>query len=285
MRLAFLLALLASPFTAAVAADETVVRRLLAERQYAAAETGARALADAQPGDAQALALLGRVLIARQDGPGAVQAYERAVALAPGDSGLHLALGDAHLTGIDTAGLLAKPGMARRCLAAYHRAVELDPDNLAARLRLLRYFLEAPALFGGSRAKARAQAEEIGRRDAASGHLAFGLLHANGERTDEALAEFEQVVRLQPDHYLALFQIGRLAAISGRHVDRGIAALTRVLALAPPDGAPGHAAAHWRLGLLHAHDGDLTAARASYEAALRLDPAFPPAVAALQQLR
>lgn len=264
--------------------EAEAITRLILERKLADAATGATRLVASHPDDAQAHALLGRVRIAQKDGPGAMQAFERARQLAPGDSEIHRGLGDAYASAVDTAGLLAKFRIARECLAAYTRAVELDPANHAARFNLVGFLAGAPALYGGSMAKARVQAAELKRLAPASGHLALGMLHVAESDHDLALAEFEEAVKLDPTNYQALYQIGRLAAMSGKHVDRGSRAMQQALELPAAPGAPGHDAAHWRLGMLHELRGDPAAARLAYQRALVLNPAFANAAKALAKL-
>jgi len=53
--------------------------------------------------------------------------------------------------------------------------------------------------------------------------------------------------------------------------------------MSPPEGAPGHVAAHWRSGVIWEKKGDKTAARAAYETALKLDPKFTQAAASLKK--
>ena len=53
-----------------------------------------------------------------------------------------------------------------------------------------------------------------------------------------------------PDDYAALFQTGRLAAISGQRLDHGLTVLRQCLTMTTPEGQPSHAAAHWRIGFI-----------------------------------
>ena len=95
------------------------------------------------------------------------------------------------------------------------------------------------------------------------------------------------MLKESPDDYAALYQIGRIAALSGQQLDRGLASLRRCLTLTPPatPNTPGHAAAHWRIGNLLEKKGDQPGARAAYEAALKLDPTFLGAIDALKKLK
>jgi tetratricopeptide (TPR) repeat protein len=71
----------------------------------------------------------------------------------------------------------------------------------------------------------------------------------------------------------------------GQRLEVAEQALGAYLAYAPRHGEPSHAAAHYRLGTIHARRGDVARARAAYEAALALDPGLAPARTALEGLR
>ena len=108
--------------------------------------------------------------------------------------------------------------------------------------------------------------------------MAQATLAIAEKRYEAAFAPFDSVLRQSPDDFFALYHIGRCAALSGRQVDRGIAALERCLTLSEPqaDGRPTRACVHYRLGNLLEKKGDLVAARAAYAAATREHPDFRP---------
>jgi tetratricopeptide (TPR) repeat protein len=84
----------------------------------------------------------------------------------------------------------------------------------------------------------------------------------------------------------ALYQTGRLAALSGQYLDRGLAALRLCLALPPSaeEGAPTVAQVQWRIGNILEKKGEKEAARVAYIKALGANPNFTPAFAALKKL-
>lgn len=277
--------LLTQPLLAALApAELEPVRELLRERKIAEAETAARNLIARHGSEAEAHALLGTVMMNKQEPEPAVKAFEKAVTLDPKSSDLHRRLGDAYGFAAQKAGMMSKLGWARKCLAAYEKAVELDPKSIAARQSLMGFYQQAPGMVGGGMDKAYAQATEIKKLDADRGRLAFAQLYAADKKWSEAFTEFEEVLKTEPTNYLALFQIGRIAAMSGERVDRGIETLKQALTLTPSAGAAGHDAAHWRLGMLLEKKGDKAGAKAAYEASLKLNPKFPQAIEALKKL-
>ncbi|MCX6951134.1 MAG: tetratricopeptide repeat protein, partial [Verrucomicrobia bacterium] len=97
-------------------------------------------------------------------------------------------------------------------------------------------------------------------------------------------AEFDEVLRANADDFLALYQVGRAAALSGERLERGREALQRCLTLVPPsgDGMPTLASTHHRLGNILEKLGDRPGAQAHYAAALRLLPDFRPEKEALR---
>lgn len=268
--------------------------------------------------DAEATYYLGRSLFGLRRFDDAVAPLEKAAKLAPKRSEYHLWLARAYGRSAQQANVLRMPGLAKKSRVSYEEAVALDPGNLEARSDLIQFYLVAPGFMGGSVEKAREQAAEIKKRDAVRGAISFatiamnqkdeagaereleaairaapadprprlglGSLYASQEKWDAAFAAFEALLTTDPDHWDALYQVGRTGAVSGRRLDRAEACLKRYLAHPPgPDSAP-LANAHYRLGMVYEHKGDKAAARAEYQKALRLDPALDDAKEALGKL-
>lgn len=269
---------------AAAGADGDTIRRLLQERKPAEAEAAAKQWTAAQPENADAWAALGRAALVNNDADVAVQAGEKAAALAPGNGDFQRQLGDAYGVAAQKASMWSKLGWAKKCRAAYERAVELDPKNLEARSSLMAFYQMAPSMLGGGMDKAYVQAEAIKQQNPQRGHVALGTLYAGEQKYGEAFGEFDAALQAEPHHYGTLYQFGRLAALSGQRVDDGIKALQECLALTPPPGVPGHDAAHWRLGNLYEKKGDPDAARAEYRASLAVNPGFEQAKDSLKKL-
>jgi tetratricopeptide (TPR) repeat protein len=247
-------------------------------RRYAEARERFQQIAGQRAADPELDFYLGRLALWFDEGPLALVHLERAVGQAPREARLHNALGDAYGLMAQSANVLAKLSWAGKCLAAYERAVQLDPHTLAFRWSLLGYHCVAPRLVGGGAEKAQAQSQAIARLDPAEGRVARATLALAESRYAAAFAEFEAVLAAAPDDFVALYQIGRCAALSGREIDRGIRALRRCLELAPPAGPemPTHAFVHHRLGLLLRQKGLLAAAAEAEAAVRRALPDFRP---------
>lgn len=258
---------------------------LFKAKKYPEAQAAFEKLTAASPNDASAHYYLGVLALRRGDTDEGIARLEKATALAPANSDYFLELGGAYGSAAQKASIFSQMGLAKKSLAALEKSVELNPDNLGARNGLLSYYQQAPGIVGGSMEKAYAQATEIKKRNPTMGATVLAQLYVKDKKFDEAFALFEGVLATAPDNYLALYSIGRTAAQTGQRLDQGEKSLRRCLELTPGANEPGPAPVHWRLGNIAEKRGDKTAARAAYEASLKLDPKFKSAADSLAKLK
>jgi protein O-GlcNAc transferase len=102
--------------------------------------------------------------------------------------------------------------------------------------------------------------------DVADVHLNLGNTLAEHGQTEEALACYDRVLALQPNHPAAHFNIGNLHRSAGR-LEEAAASFRRALVVAPED-----AHTHNNLGLVYERQQRLDEAAAAYRQALALDP-------------
>jgi tetratricopeptide (TPR) repeat protein len=230
---------------------------------------------------------LGKLAMRRDDTDAAIALLEKAVQLAPTHSEAHRSLGDAYGRAAQKSGIFGGLGLGKKCLAMYQKAAELDPNNIEAHASLFDFYHQAPGLAGGSTEKALAEAAAIKKLDPPRGRIVFATFYVSEKKYDQALAEFDDALKTDPDDYNALYQIGRLAVLTGQFIDRGLASLRRCLELTPPTApnTPTAANVQWRLGQLLEKKNDRAGARSAYEAAVQLDPTFAPAAEALRKLK
>jgi len=247
-----------------------------------------------------------RTLVRGGDAERAEDLAEDLVEAEPDNAEAHNVYGEVLSVRINQVNVFRKMGMAGDMREAWERAVALDPGHLDAHMSLLRYYLQAPAIAGGGRDKALAQAERIATVDKAAGYRAKAVYWTSGQQFDQALAEYEAAAAEFPDDldirfeygiYLqrvedwdkayevhaavaatdatrmdAEYQVGRTAVMSGRFLEQGAAALQRYLGHTPGAGDPPLAWAHTRLGQVYLHLGRADDARAEFKQALALDP-------------
>jgi len=240
------------------------------------------------------------------DWDGAIDSFEEAVESDESSSMYHTWLGRAYIAKLQTVSFFEKGVLSGRALEHLQKAVKLDPTNVEARVSLAGYYLNAPSIAGGSKKKARQQAEEIVKYDEVRGNwILAGVLikdekydeaiatiescieaqpenleyryrlamaYQEMERYDETFAEFEKVLEMDPNAAGALYQMGRTAVFSATNLDRGIECLELYLTIEVPPGYPGPDAAHWRMGMLYEHKGDAQRAKEEFETAVSLNP-------------
>ncbi|MGA3007448.1 MAG: tetratricopeptide repeat protein [Opitutaceae bacterium] len=275
-----LVLLLASRLAAASDFDHAVA--LFQAKHYPEAGAAFGQLSAREPRNYAVHYYLGRIALERDDAAAGIDELEKAVAAQPNNSDYVFWLGGAY-------GLYARQThslfKAHKCRNTLLRAIELDPGNLDARAALVDFYRQAPFLAGGSLTKARAQAREIKKLDPLRGAVAEGEICINERKYDDAFAIFEDLLKGHPDQITALYQIGFIAATTGRRLDRGEAALKAYLTHSPSDLEPSLAYAHYRLGDIYRQKNEADAARQEYQAALALDPNLKPAAKALDRLK
>jgi len=293
--------------------------QLFEARRFEEARKFFEPFAASHPKDADAAFYLGRTYFSLRKFDTAAEWLEKAAVLAPRQSPVQLWLARAYGQAAQRVSVFKMPGLAKKGKAAWDKAVALDPNNLDARSDLVQYYLVAPGFLGGSVEKAKEQAAEIRKRDALRGAQAFAAidvdqkdfaaaereikdaiqkapadprprvflasLYQGQEKWDAASEILEAVLKAEPDNWDALYQVGRVAALSGKRLDRGEECLKRYLTHTPTEDQPPIANTHLRLGMVYEKKGNKALARAEYQAALKLDPDLDDAKEALAKLK
>lgn len=216
---------------------------------------------------------------------------------------IHYWLAQGQLAQIDRASIFRKMGLAGSARENLETALALDASHVPARVSLGQFFLQAPAIAGGSKEKALAEAESLmalnpaaayrlrsdiaeseddheasvayARKALAAGEwdwdaqyaLVVQGVHYQVADAETMLDEAERNVR---DHendtseHLPLldYQRGKYAAVSGKALASGRAALNHYLAHEPGPDAPQLIWAEFRLAQVERQLGQNTAADA-----------------------
>ncbi|HKT10759.1 MAG TPA: tetratricopeptide repeat protein [Terriglobia bacterium] len=268
------------------------------------------------PGDAQATLWLARSFLDLGDYDQAVTFAERAVDLSPDCSESHFWLARSYGMKADTSRSF---WLARKARVEYQNAVQLDPENLAARRDLMEFYLEAPWILGGSKDKAWEQLQAIASRDTTEGNLARGIYWRDLDKPELAAKEYHKVLEARPQETDAYFQIADFyeadekpeqieAAVSAvstiapndprldyysavanvmkrRDLPKAEQDLKTYLARTPRrDDFPAHAAAYDWLGQIYEIWGKKQQAIEQYRSALSLSPDNQSARGALKRL-
>ncbi len=297
---------LALPFTVSAGASLDRGIELFETGDFAEARQDFEGVLQADDENHVALYYLARIGLVNENHDDAIDQLRKAVKLDETNSIYRTWLGRAYIEKLQNASFFEQGVLAGRALDNLKKAVELDPSNIEARIYLGEYYLNAPSIGGGSKKKAREQALEVQKYDTLQGNwmlariymmdeehdaaivklkacveadpanmeyrYQLGMLYQKLERYEETFTVLEQICEIDPDASGALYQIGRTAVFSATNIDRGIECLQIYLTKEVEPGYPGYDGAHWRLGMLHEHKGDVAPARMEYETAIQINP-------------
>lgn len=268
------------------------------------------------PDNAASEALLSRCFFAMNDWDSALLHARDAVNLDPSSTQAHVSLGEALGRKAEAARSFSLAVQARR---QFEQAVALTPADVDARRDLMEFYLQAPWILGGSKAKAREQADAIARINPVQGSLARARCDETTGDNSAAQAEYRQVLELRPNHVGPYLDVAS-AAVASKNASqltsavdgaekvspadprvayyRGVAHIIenqrlpqaehdlKAYAAHAPDRRdyPSHASALSWLGTLYERLGKPNLAMIEYESALQLDPNFSAARKALLRL-
>lgn len=157
---------------------------LFEQQRWAEAQQFFSGLLSRRPADARVHFYLGQIAFSQQDYATAVARFETAVGLQQHNATFHLWLGRAYGRQAQHAFVWQQFWLAGKVRRQFETAVTLDPESVVARWDLMEYYLKAPGFLGGSREKAKRQAREIQRRDAAEGKEAWRLIDETESRSE-----------------------------------------------------------------------------------------------------
>jgi cytochrome c-type biogenesis protein CcmH/NrfG len=309
-----IMVLLLSSLSAANSADS----QLLAEGRVDDAVVSLHNRINGAPNDAESYNLLCRAYFALADWDKGIAACEKAVSLDPGNSQYHLWLGRVYGEKADHSHFVTAAGFAKKVHAEFETAVRLNPNSAEARTDLAEFYLEAPAIVGGGRDKAEAQAEKIAALDpvragwvkarlaekstdlvAAENDYRAAILASHGAalawrnlasfyRQTGRLDEMEDAIRhasaAPMDQPEVLMECANMLLRSKRDLPQATQLLKRYLSSSLTVEAGPAFRAHYLLGTALEQQGNKPAAAQEYRASLALAKSYTPAQTALDRL-
>ncbi len=248
----------------------------------------------------------------------AIAAFEKAVTQSPNTADYYYWLGAANIGALEKASFFEKAAFSSNAKSNLIKAIELDPNHKSARIQLANYYIQAPAIAGGSYSKALEQAEELKKIDLFAGIEVEASVYLNDEEYDkaekvyldminndrsneivyyrlsviskskedfkQALAYCRKSIEVYPDYLLGYYQFGKVASVGKIELEDGIKYLNKYIQAAYQKGLPKKHWAYYRLGEIYRIQNKLTEARKSYEASTKLKSDFSQAKEALKKL-
>jgi len=241
------------------AAREALVAVLVESGDLEAAEVACRPLLERSGPSAESLRLAGVIAYRKGKQEVALKQLQESVRLDPKNPAARLDLGLA----------LLQAGSVEASAASFEEALRLDPESQAAMLNLAKVYER----LGRAEEAARMLQRYRAAYDLKSVRQKIGPLRAkamkayNEGKLDEALADFNEVVRLVPGDAQALAQAGSVL-LAMQRLDQAQALLERSLGILPKNDF-----ALTELARVHALRNDLPGAIALLEKAVQANPA------------
>jgi len=196
-----------------------------------------------------------RGLLARwlNDNDGAIDAYRKAVELAPKDAELRFNLGEA----------LHKRGKLDPAIASYREALNLNPELAAAQVNLGKALADKGLYVDAKDVLTAAARKTLTDPEA---HYNLAVLLMREDNVQLAIAEYERALAIDPRHALAHNNLGVALDGIGNH-QRASEEFRKAIATDPR-----YVEAHFNLGLSYFRLGDNLRATRQFEKALELEP-------------
>lgn len=258
---------------------------------------------------------LGRIAMAEQDFETAAGYFENAINVNDQVAEYYAGLGDAYGGIAQDANPIRQGILATRMKSAWEKSITMNPKLIEPRQSLIQFYMRAPGFMGGDIEKAKEMARELKKLKPALGHLEMGNICLFEKRVNEAEQEFlemvkadtsfvyqlgsfyvqqkqwnkafdvfEKVVKQNNTNFPAIYQIGRISALSGIRLERGEECLKKYFAYQPKQNEPPQAAAKMRLAQIMEKKGNIVEAKKLYQDALKQDPSLKEAKEGLERV-
>jgi tetratricopeptide (TPR) repeat protein len=155
-----------------------------------------------------------------------IPACEKATQLAPDNGLYHLWLGRIYGEKADHSSFLTALGFAKKLRAEFERAVALSPNNWEGRTDLAEFYLEAPAIVGGGKDKARAQAALLTSLNPAMAHWVLARIAEKNKDNNTAEREYRAAIDASHEGARAWVNLAGFYRRTNRFTDMDQALLT-----------------------------------------------------------
>lgn len=139
-----------------------------------------------------------RAALGRGDSDAAIAVLDSVVAQYPKNADAHFYLANAYMSKAQQGNMLVAASYAPKAKSELETAIALDPSNVDARYTLMQMYAQAPALMGGSFEKALEQAKAIKTIDPIAGHRAYAVVYTQQKQPELAKKEYLDALAEQP---------------------------------------------------------------------------------------
>jgi len=242
--------------------------RLIKAREFKEAQMVLEQTVQADPRNAEALALLGELQFPARNPKKALEYIDRAIQLNPAKARYHTLRGNALGMQAQQVNFVRAMTMVGDIRGAFEKAVQLEPGNRSARSALFSFYFNVPGIAGGGLDKATVFAEQTQALDAALGHYFKGLVLQKQKKPGAAQAECRLAQAADPRFAPVYNMLGYLE-LEMKQVDMALEHFRKQVELDPEN-----ANSYDSLGDGWMAKGRLDEAINAYRKALSLNPTF-----------
>lgn len=202
----------------ALASDDPIAsaRKAVEESRFEQAKSELTSYLADHAESAEALFLLGRA----ESGLGNHKVGEEKIGAAiqlDGSVGEYYAqLGSVMIAKAQTMNMFEAGPIYMAAMEKYRQAVAVDPKNLHGHIGLCRYYWNAPEMAGGSIKKAKDEAAIIEQINPYLGKTEFALIAQKEGLTEDAIALFTELAGMNPGNPWPHYELGKLYQMSGK---------------------------------------------------------------------
>lgn len=230
----------------------------------------------------EAYFVLGRVFMAQKEFDDASDAFEEAVELEGNNSDYHFWLGRAYGADAMESSFITKAILAPKIKNQFKFAVELDSNNVKARVALAQYYLQAPGIMGGDVDKAIEHGKILLSVDEPNGRIL--LANAYQQKDQDSLAEEQYDILLEKygndKKYSGIYNAYGYMLLSKNKYNKAIKAFKKQVKL-----SPNRANSYDSFGDAYRKAGKLKLALEQYKKALEIDPDFEASKKNLEEVK
>jgi tetratricopeptide (TPR) repeat protein len=220
---------------------QSVPEKLIEAGHWKRARTIVEARIHDDPRDALANYLLSQIRNAFGDHESPLALAEKAVAAGGGVAKYHRQLAEVLGVKAQFSGLLQQLVLARRFKKEIDTTIALDARDIQALRDLMEFYLLAPSIAGGDKAKARATAEQIARIDPAEGFAAQVRLAAFSGDRGQIEGLLRKAVEAEPGNYRARIALANFYVSPGHANPEGASEQARQAVKIDPGRADAYA--------------------------------------------
>lgn len=165
---------------------------------------------------------------------------------------------------------------------SYLRAITTSPGKTQAYWDLWRFYMGDKEDSKADQLLARALKAVKDKSDI---YFWAGLYYVQENNLVKAKDLFDHALMEDSANAPVYYQLGKVALLSGKDLDKGLNAFRKYLAMPLARNAPDYAYAHWRMGLIYEKLGKMDSARIEFLKSLKLNPDLQESKKALAKLK